>query len=978
MALRIIGVDTPGGAGGSMPFQQQNIQAPDTTTQNLQQGDAAVTQSIETVKQSSETIAKAQQQTAAANAQKGGFGDALVDAMNTTGKLLDRWNGIKAGEKKVAAEGAEADISLQLNDAMFGLRDQLQKEGYQKGLINARDKVKQILLSNPNLSAEARKTLAAQAYRQLDDLDRDFFKNAYEDNKDIKRQEISQAEATLRIKSGQEAARLLATADKDNPEAINQAFDNIERRAEEISTQLNLDPMQRAYFKASTLKYVAELNDSTAKVREIAMSRLNNTVTAQNQYAGIEAAYQSGQLSYEEREYLKQQVKAQYPETTAAPVTQLDSLEEANKLANLQMALQEAKEKDFLKNYDQATLVEAETTAMAMELLNDESQVWKYEKTKNIDSQRVLARYKQLKEQIPKVQQGQRQLAAMQTRIASLTSQIDMIQRMSSMSFEQREKYKKAGINIPDPNSLGKLQSELSGLQQEYQTLDGTVGNTFRTLTNFGVEFDKNGNYQISPSKRAELDRIKDMQKKGYLTSPQLFREGRGGPGQQQPVAQLSKMDVGGQNVFVPFTAQHKNKVSFTSGFGTRVHPIYGTAKHHNGLDLAAPIGTPTTALRSGVVTRVEEMSGYGKVVEIKMSDGKYAFYTHLDSQSVKKGDRVAQGQVVGKVGNSGGSTGPHLHLAVFNSATDNQGIDPVGYLRTVQPEKGAAPSRGLGLPPQQGVPGRSQYEQGTQTAPLPAGAPPYGALLLPSGGYVWGGKVYRQGVGGTGAYKPMSLGVEKYINSARPMPGTKASNDIRDYAGRNNPNANYGYKVIAEDRQFAKALAATADRLGFPAQWLADIMAFETGGSFDPSIGNEIGATGLIQFMPDTAAGLGTSTSALARMTRTQQLRYVEKYFRQGIQEVGKFKRMDDVFAYIWGGGNLVKKPDSSRANISDGNISYTGYINRIGEHAGRKYAHGLDRGASRGTTHTRYYSSCATCQHQHQTQGKITPHKG
>ena len=103
----------------------------------------------------------------------------------------------------------------------------------------------------------------------------------------------------------------------------------------------------------------------------------------------------------------------------------------------------------------------------------------------------------------------------------------------------------------------------------------------------------------------------------------------------------------------------------------------------------------------------------------------------------------------------------------------------------------------------------------------------------------------------------------------------------------------------VSED--FLLEVQRIAQRLQIDAAWLMAIMAFETGGSFDPAQKNFAGsgATGLIQFMPPTARGLGTSTSALAQMSAVQQLSYVEKYFRP---YAPRLRTLEDAYmAVLW-----------------------------------------------------------------------------
>ncbi|MBT9158857.1 MAG: hypothetical protein DDT26_00105 [Dehalococcoidia bacterium] len=108
-----------------------------------------------------------------------------------------------------------------------------------------------------------------------------------------------------------------------------------------------------------------------------------------------------------------------------------------------------------------------------------------------------------------------------------------------------------------------------------------------------------------------------------------------------------------------------------------------------------------------------------------------------------------------------------------------------------------------------------------------------------------------------------------------------------------------YGWeKTTAE---FQQALIELAGRLQIEPIWLAAVISFETGGTFSPSIRNAVGsgATGLIQFMPATARGLGTTTDALAALTAVEQLRWVEAYFQP---YVGRMKSLEDTYmAVLW-----------------------------------------------------------------------------
>jgi len=101
-----------------------------------------------------------------------------------------------------------------------------------------------------------------------------------------------------------------------------------------------------------------------------------------------------------------------------------------------------------------------------------------------------------------------------------------------------------------------------------------------------------------------------------------------------------------------------------TSGFGWRLHPILGTWLMHSGRDLAAPEGTPVVAALSGRVVSSGDAGGYGLAIEIEHDNPRrHTLYGHLSELYVREGDRVRQGEVIGRVGSTGRSTGPHLHF---------------------------------------------------------------------------------------------------------------------------------------------------------------------------------------------------------------------------------------------------------------------------------------------------------------------------
>ena len=121
----------------------------------------------------------------------------------------------------------------------------------------------------------------------------------------------------------------------------------------------------------------------------------------------------------------------------------------------------------------------------------------------------------------------------------------------------------------------------------------------------------------------------------------------------------------------------NRDLTSIASGFGMRMHPIYKILKMHQGMDFTAPVGTEIYATGDGTVEKVGWTGGYGKTILINHGYGYKTRYAHCSKFKCKKGQKVKRGDHIGYVGNTGQSTGPHLHYEVFKN---NRQINPVNF----------------------------------------------------------------------------------------------------------------------------------------------------------------------------------------------------------------------------------------------------------------------------------------------------------
>ncbi len=126
----------------------------------------------------------------------------------------------------------------------------------------------------------------------------------------------------------------------------------------------------------------------------------------------------------------------------------------------------------------------------------------------------------------------------------------------------------------------------------------------------------------------------------------------------------------------LPLDMPVKSAFRYTSGFGQR----WGRA--HQGVDLAAPVGTPIVAPGEGVVTFAGWQRGYGNLIKIEHALGTETRYGHLSKIRVKVGQKVSRGALIGDMGNTGRSTGPHLHYEV---RVNGAAVNPMKFIKAAQ-----------------------------------------------------------------------------------------------------------------------------------------------------------------------------------------------------------------------------------------------------------------------------------------------------
>lgn len=164
-------------------------------------------------------------------------------------------------------------------------------------------------------------------------------------------------------------------------------------------------------------------------------------------------------------------------------------------------------------------------------------------------------------------------------------------------------------------------------------------------------------------AENAELRQYKTQMEHELATANQRFELARiNETNQERKAALLNALPSG-------FPVDPK-KTTITSDFGNREHPIYGSEKLHEGIDMRLPMQTPVYATANGIVSFAGQKNGYGNVVIIDHAFGFQTTFAHLDSIDVSAGQFINKGVLVARSGNSGRSTGPHLHYEVRHLGT--------------------------------------------------------------------------------------------------------------------------------------------------------------------------------------------------------------------------------------------------------------------------------------------------------------------
>lgn len=226
------------------------------------------------------------------------------------------------------------------------------------------------------------------------------------------------------------------------------------------------------------------------------------------------------------------------------------------------------------------------------------------------------------------------------------------------------------------------IHREMANLEKVIEHLQETDDNLYRTI--FGAEpiqptqrqagiggvnrYDELEGYNNSKLVVETAKRLDDIRKDVYIQSKsfdELILLSREKENMLRSIPAI-----------IPISTKDLTRIA--SGFGLRIHPIYKISKFHAGMDFTAPLGTEVYSSGDGTIESVNSgLRGMGNYVVINHGFGYSSLYAHLDSYSIKPGQKVHRGDVIGYVGNTGLSIAPHLHYEI---KLNSQNVDPVNY----------------------------------------------------------------------------------------------------------------------------------------------------------------------------------------------------------------------------------------------------------------------------------------------------------
>lgn len=1044
--IRLIGVSGGGAPQNTRPQQEAGIVVanPQQAEQRLQNAsqyrqDAARTQ-VDAIGKSMEAISA---EISARTNSDNRIAQAL-GGLGAVAQVVTEWSSKRQQLQIERRDELEAELSSEQHVAALDqaqtILDQsrgiITELGYEKGVEQVREMFTQTLGQFPNLDPEALRQVQTTVFNELRNINGEMWRNQERELEEVNQTRRSVVLATARAEAGQ-ALGALRYRGSDAPyeekveymrQIVSSLTDNEEYQKLSPNTQLSI--------YAEFLEYAVDALGDNEDAVQLAQGELERTQGSQNMLQQAQVAYENGAIDYQQLQRVIQETNIAN-RTSASPISVFDQLGQMMKESEVWNDYNQMQQD---KLYAEAgPLADIEVGNVVANILAGRMSEAQIEDNPFGDQVKdALQLYRTQYE--GRYDPAQKRIIELQSERTSVARELQMAAQYQQAWQGASEEERKAGLGFPGEfkrafDNINSNRQRLAEIDTEVQRGHQELLEIRQQLIPYGLAQGYQNQAQMynHPEMVRRREEAEAIRAEANARGTQSFNYGtqaQNGPA-PRPLATLAAGRFGMQpGAFVPFVAGTENVV-ITSGWSGHA----GGRAGHGGIDFAPPSGQAAPAVasvRTGRVFQAGWSDSWGNHVIVEDAEGHRAVYAHLTATpDVKTGDVVSQGQRLGVMGNTGQSRGAHLHFSVMRpgAASEGQGtVDPIAYINNSVAEP-SQPVLGAGIPPHGQSGSTSARSGGTPGSPgtpfvsdtpiqVSNTAPPPGAFILPEqNGWVYGNTMFfrtqedadrarsrRQAQGGRRQIAtPGTLGTiegapqggpiaptSNTFDGANPQRNGQVSGFKRDY-GRNNPEHNFGYRALQDDREFRLALHATATRLNLPAQWIADVIAFETGGTFSPNERNGAGsgATGLIQFMPATARGLGTSTDALSRMTRAQQMRYVENYLKP---YAGKINTITDMYMSVLYPAAMGKAPgevlfqrgttayrQNSGLDLNgDGRITVEEAARKIGPHGGRRYEFNTTS-ANSEVIHERLHAGCPSCAAFQQAQAStFVPHMG
>jgi murein DD-endopeptidase MepM/ murein hydrolase activator NlpD len=986
-------VDTTGLSlvGKSSEFTQQALQAKSRSDQIIQQSTQGV---LEQQTASAQTIAQAaslEAQTAANRSAKvnqsfaqltGNLTQFITDAAKKA--EAERMSALKA---KIEADKAAAAIALENNQVDWIEKGRIDKEG----TVGYRSSVGEIL-AQYQLAPDDITSLTQKYYAPAIDYAKRTETNRIESARSVAEQQRNIRVEGLKAQLSTSLGGLAASAGLGE-EVVSEHYANVQKAITDYMENDTLPILDRLTGAATAYKSVNEVMAKT-NADSSQMQRDLDAFNQASEYASsLQDQVNSGQLSINDYNTL---VKAK---ARAVGVPGFDVPDPSAPTRFLKGILQDADDIRELKQkeeMDAIAAVAADTSvigSLATQFALDPAILASVESTDpKLQDKNVKAAVKMVNEfndwrykDVPSYNSKRANLTtdilgikhSFNTWLVGATNRGGGGGALTPAESKQFEQLRIGGVieAIQSGKQLTQEQAELvrssaielmAAKQQEAAALDQAYEINRQRFAQYGLHTDvatmKSAYQNWEKVRKEHVQRNAEIRAKALSNpyaqpgqSPNFNGGAPAKPGNWKP---LAKRNYGGQVITMPFPQESlRNLGDLEPGqaFGDD-----RPGRTHAGLDFAVPIGTPTVSLVYGKVTEVAERGNYGKTVTVRGDDGFDYFYAHLDKYKVTVGSRVGPGQTVALTGNTGAGSGPHLHLEVTRNGEQVSGINPLTHLASKQ----------FGDP-----------AKGVRTANKGRVPTTVDARAIPLGGdnYLIDGKV-----GKLTEDQKLRFGVAAYSPSA-PL---RSSRQQGRRTGNGGGRGNLGYKRLDSDTQLQSALHGVAKNLGIPSEWLADVIAYESAGTFSPSIPNGLGYYGLIQFGDAAMQDLGVTRERLTSMSAAQQMQYVEKYLRLQMKYAGvsRLTSPEMVVAAINQGHTVLKDVwERGAAAVTDSQnrdgagVTLKYYMENLGKYSGRKYTYMGDRRERLRTSviHEQPAGGCTMC-NQLSNQTAFIPHEG